>query len=176
MDWRFIFIQILGILAWLLLILSYYRKDTNRILAFQIMGTILYCIHYWLLGAWSGLFICFFETLFDYGYYKTNKDKFIYIVSIPIRIIGGLVGFKSLIDILPIIASLIDGYTLTKNKKIVVIGAIISYGMWVIYDIFVRSYSGAITDGLIVISNLFILLFNFNILNHNDKSGNAITR
>lgn len=176
MNLGFIFIQILGIAAWLMLILSYYRKDTNRILIFQIIGTLLYCIHYGLLGAWSGLFICAFETLFDFGYYKTDIDKHIYRASIPIRIIGGLIGFSSIVDILPITASLTDGYTLTKKKKIVVIGAVISYTMWVVYDIFVMSYSGAITDGLIVISNLSILLFNYNIFDRNDKSGNAITR
>lgn len=172
----FIFIQLIGIVAWLMLILSYYRKDTNRILVFQIIGTLLYCIHYGLLGAWSGLFICAFETLFDFGYYKTDKDKYIYMASIPIRIIGGLIGFQSLVDVLPITASLTDGYTLTKKKRVVVIGAVISYTMWVIYDIFVMSYSGAITDGLIVISNLSILLFNYNIFDRKDKSGNAITR
>jgi len=175
-DLWFIFIQLIGIVAWLMLILSYYRKDTNRILVFQIIGTLLYCIHYGLLGAWSGLFICAFETLFDFGYYKTDKDKYIYMASIPIRIIGGLIGFQSLVDVLPITASLTDGYTLTKKKRVVVIGAVISYTMWVIYDIFVMSYSGAITDGLIVISNLSILLFNYNIFDRKDKSGNAITR
>lgn len=159
-----------------MLMLSYYRKDTNRILVFQIIGTVLYCVHYGLLGAWSGLFICACETLFDFGYYKTDKDKYIYIASIPVRIIGGLFGFESLIDILPITASLTDGYTLTKKKKVVVIGAVISYTMWVIYDIFVMSYSGAITDGMIVISNLSILLFNFNIFDIKDKSGKAVTR
>ena len=175
-DLWFIFIQLIGIVAWLMLILSYYRKDTNRILVFQIIGTLLYCIHYGLLGAWSGLFICAFETLFDFGYYKTDKDKYIYMASIPIRIIGGLIGFQSLVDVLPITASLTDGYTLTKKKRVVVIGAVISYTMWVIYDIFVMSYSGAITDGLVVISNLSILLFNYNIFDRKDKSGNAITR
>jgi hypothetical protein len=48
--------------------------------------------------------------------------------------------------------------------------------MWVIYDIFVGSYSGALTDGLIVLSNLSILLFGYNIFNKNDKSGEAISR
>lgn len=176
MDLRFIFIQVLGLIAWLMLILSYYRKDTNRILVFQIIGTILYCIHYGLLGAYSGLFICAFEVLFDFGYYKTDKDKYIYIVSVPIRIIGGLISFQMLADILPIIASLVDGYVLTKKKKIVVVGAIISYILWVIYDLFVGSYSGVITDGLVVISNLSILLFNFNIFNRNDKSGEPVRR
>lgn len=160
MDFYFIFIQLIGILAWLMLIFSYYRKDTNRILVFQIIGTILYCLHYYLLGAYSGLFICAFEVIFDYGYYKTDKDKYIYMLSIPIRIFGGLISFKTIVDVFPIIASLIDGYSLTKKKKIVVVGAIISYTLWVIYDICVMSYSGVLTDGLVVLSNLSILLFN----------------
>ena len=176
MDLKFILVQAIGIVAWLMLILSYYRKNTNKILVFQIIGTILYCVHYGLLGAYSGLFICAFETIFDFGYYKTDKDKYIYIVSIPVRILGGLFSFKIWADILPIIASLVDGYTLTKNKKIVVIGAVISYTLWVIYDLFVKSYSGAITDGLVVLSNLSILLFKFNILDTKNKSGEPIKR
>ena len=51
-----------------------------------------------------------------------------------------------------------------NKKKIVVLGAVISYTMWVIYDIFVMSISGAITDGIIVLSNLSILLFDRNLL------------
>lgn len=174
MDWWFILIQAIGIMAWLMLALSYYRKDTDRILVFQIIGTILYCVHYGLLSAWSGLFICACETLFDFGYYKTDKDKYIYMASVPIRIIGGLIGFASLIDLLPICASLIDGYSLTKKKKIVVIGAIISYTLWVIYDVCVMSYSGALTDGMIVISNLSILFFGRNIFAKKDKNNRVI--
>jgi len=158
MTLEFILIQLIGIIAWIMLVLSYHRKDTNRILVFQIIGTFLYCVHYFLLGAYSGLFICAFEVIFDFLYYKT--DKYIYIISIPVRIIGGVLSFKIFMDLLPIIASLIDGYSLTKKKKIVVIGAIISYTLWVIYDICVMSYSGALTDGLIVLSNISILLFN----------------
>ena len=173
---RFILIQLVGIVAWIMLGLSYYRKDTNRILVFQIIGTVLYCVHYGLLGAWSGLFICACETLFDFGYYKTDKDKYIYMASVPIRIIGGLFGFSSVIDILPITASLTDGYTLTKKKKIVVIGAVISYTMWVIYDIFVGSYSGALTDGMIVLSNLSIILFGYNIFSMKEKKNEVVKR
>ena len=163
MEIKFLLIQILGIIAWVFLILSYHRKDTNKIIIFQIVGNILYCIHYLLLGAYGGLFICFFEIIFDYGYYKTTKDDLIYLISIPVRIFGGLISLISLIDILPIIASLIDGYSLTKKKRFVVIGAIISYSIWFIYDFSVLSYSGALADLVIIISNLSILLFNFNI-------------
>ena len=155
----FLFIQLIGSVAWLLLILSYYRKNTNKILVFQILGTLLYCLHYFLLGAYSGLFICLFEVARDYSYYKTDKDKLIFAGCIPIYIIGGIYSFHSLIDLLPIFASITDGYSLTNNKKIVIIGAFISYTLWVIYDIAVLSISGAITDGLIALSNLSILIF-----------------
>ena len=176
MDFKFIFIQLIGIAAWIMLGLSYYRKDTDKILVFQIIGTLLYCVHYGLLSAWSGLFICAFETIFDFGYYKTDKDKYIYMASIPIRIIGGMIGFSSLIDVLPITTSLTDGYTLTKKKKVVVVGAVISYTMWVIYDIFVMSYSGAITDGLIVLSNLSILFFGYNIFDRLSRKKRAVVK
>ena len=173
-DFYGLFIQLIGVVAWIMLIVSYYRKDTNRILVFQIIGTILYCIHYGLLSAWSGLFICACETIFDFGYYMTNKDDYIYMASVPIRIIGGLFGFQTFIDILPITASLTDGYTLTKKKKVVVFGAVISYTMWVIYDIFVGSYSGALTDGMIVLSNLSILIFGHNIFSKKEKNNKVI--
>jgi len=169
MDLYFLFIQLIGLVAWLFLVLSYYRKDTNRILVFQIIATFLYCVHYYLLGAYSGLFICAFEVLADFGYYKTNWDNYIYLASIPLRIIGGLISYEIFIDTFPIIASLIDGYSLTKKKKIVVIGAIISYTLWVIYDIAVKSYSGAITDGIVAISNISILLFDKSLFKGNKK-------
>lgn len=65
---------------------------------------------------------------------------------------------KTWIDVLPIIASLIDGYSLTRKKKLVVIGGIITYLIWVIYDLNVMSFTGAIFDGIIVNSNICIII------------------
>lgn len=158
---NFWLIQLIGIVAWLLILLSYYRKNTNKILVFQIISNILWCLHYFLLGAYSGLFICIFEMARDGLYYKTDIDDYIFLASVPVYIIYGILSYSGIIELLPIFSSTIDGFTLTKKKKVVVFGAIISYTIWVIYDIAVESYSGAFTDGLICISNLSILLFNF---------------
>lgn len=158
MDLYFWFVQALGIIAWIVLVASYYRKDTNKILVFQIIATALYCVHYYLLGAYSGLFICFFEVIRDILYYKTDLDNYIFYGTVPVYIIYGLIGFASFIDVLPVCSSLIDGYSLTKKRDVVVVWAIISYTLWVIYDIFVMSYSCALTDGLVVVSNLLILV------------------
>ena len=174
MDVNFWLVQGIGMVAWLVLVVSYYREDTNRILIFQIIATALYCVHYYLLGAYSGLFICIFEVIRDYLYYKTDLDDYIFYGSIPVYIINGIVTFTGWYDLLPAMSSLLDGYTLTKKKNIVVIGAVISYTSWVIYDIFVMSYSCAITDGIVVLSNLSILLFDFNIFELKKANKKAI--
>lgn len=163
MDLYFWFVQAIGIVAWLVLVASYYRKDTNKILVFQTIATALYCVHYYLLGAYSGLFICCFEVLRDYMYYRTDWDDYIYYGSIPVYIIYGIIGFGTFVDILPIVSSLIDGYSLTKKRDAVVVWAVISYTLWVMYDIFVMSYSCALTDGLVVVSNLLILFRESNV-------------
>ncbi len=165
---NFWLIQLLGIIAWLLIVLSYYRENTNKILVFQIISTILWCLHYYFLGAYSGLFICVFEVIRDSLYYKTDKDDYIFLGSIPIYLLYGIITYSGIIELLPIFSSTIDGYTLTKKKKIVVFGAVVSYTIWVIYDIAVKSYSGALTDGIVCLSNISILLFNKDLLKGKD--------
>lgn len=167
MNLYFIFVQIVGFVAWILLGLSYYRKDTDKILAFQVIANILFCLHYLLLSAYSGLLICVFELIRDYLYYKTDKDNYIFIGSIFIYIVSSILTYTTLLDVFPYVASTLDGFFLTKKRKVVVFGAIITYTLWLIYDIYVVSWSGAITDGIIIISNLSILLFNINLFNSN---------
>lgn len=166
MNLYFIFVQIIGFIAWILLGLSYYRKDTDRILAFQVIANILFCLHYLLLSAYSGLLICVFELVRDYLYYKTDKDNYIFIISIIVYIISSILTYTALLDVFPYVASTLDGFFLTKKKKMVVFGAIITYILWLIYDIYVVSWSGAITDGIIIISNLSILLFNIDLFDN----------
>ena len=159
MDLWFYFIQLIGFIAWLLLAFSYYRKDTNHILVFQIISTVLFCLHYLLLGAYSGLLICIYEVIRDYAYYKTDQDNYIFLGSVVVYIISAIITFTSILDLFPYIASMIDGFFLTKKRVIVVLGAIVTYTLWLIYDLYAQSYSGAITDGIIILSNLYILIF-----------------
>ena len=165
---RFIIVQLVGIIAWILLVACYYKKDVNEILSIHIIAGCLYAFHYYFLDAYSGVIICLFEVLRDYGYYKTDLDKYIYAGSIPVYVILGIINYKTFINLLPIFSGLIDGYVLTKSKKIVLTGAIISYIFWVIYNFKVRSYSGVITEGILVISNLSILIFHKGLFQNKD--------
>ena len=155
----FLIAQLVGLEALILLVGSYFRKNTNQILIIQILSAICYMIHYYMLGAYSGFLICLFELIRDFAYYRSEKDKYIFMCTIPIYLIFGILTSKKAIDILPILASLTDGYSLTKHKKFVVIGAILSHLLWIVYDFSVESYSGALTCLIVILSNLSILFF-----------------
>ena len=159
MDYYFLFVQGLDIVAWLFILFSYYRKNTNKILVFQIIATSFFILHYYLLGAYSGVFICLLEEIRDYLYYKTDKDKYLFLGSIPFVIGIGMLSYHNLFDLFPIFSTLIDGCSLTYGKRVVLFGSIVSYSLWVIYDFCVLSYTGMITDFLVVLSNIGILLY-----------------
>ena len=83
----FILAQIFGFLAWLMILISYYRKNTNKILYVQILGIVFYLLNYVFLGAWTGIFVIAIELIRDYLYYKTDKDDYIFMSTIPFYII-----------------------------------------------------------------------------------------
>lgn len=162
MSRTFVVSQLIGFIAWIIILFSYHRKDTNKILSFHIMAAILFCIHYYLLDAYSGFMICIFEAIRDFLYYITDKDNYIFLISIIFYILSGIFTYTCFLDVFPLIASFMDGYFLTKKKNIVVVGAIITYILWLVYDFHVKSFSGIVTDIIIIISNMSILLFKFN--------------
>ena len=159
MDIQFILSQVFGFIAWLLLVISYFRESTNKILAVHIIASIFCALHYFFLGAYSGLFICSFEVLRDYAYFKTDPkaDKYIFMSTIPIYIIYAAFTYTDIYGILPLVACLLDGWSLTKYRKTVIICAIIGYSLWVIYNIHYMSYVGILSDGLVVIANVIAL-------------------
>ena len=130
----FILAQIFGFLAWLMILISYYRKNTNKILYVQILGIVFYLLNYVFLGAWTGIFVIAIELIRDYLYYKTDKDDYIFMSTIPFYIILFILSFGDWTEIIPIIASLFEGFTLTKKKNIVVPGAILVYTMKLIQE------------------------------------------
>ena len=151
--------QLVGIEGLLLLLISYRRKNTNQILVVQLLASLSYMVHYLLLGAFSGLLICFIDFIRDMLYFKTDKDKLVFFLSIPFYILVGVFNYKTYIDVLPTIASVNDGFWLTKHKKAIVIGAILSCLLWIAYDFTYKSYTGVLDCTIIIISNLSILLF-----------------
>lgn len=151
-------IQLIGFVAWLFLAVSYWRKKVNDVLVLQVVSCILFAIHYYLLGAMSGLYIVLFEMIRDFTYYKSTEDLKLFSFSIPIYILIAVVNFDGIMSVLPSLASLIDGFSLTGKKSLVLLGSLLSYTVWFIYDLFCHSYAGMLTDLILIGSNILVLI------------------
>ena len=150
--------QLCAIVAWILLLISYHAKRENKVILYQILSSILYIANYFCIGAFTGFWISLFELAKSIGYYKTDKDKYIYLYTIPVY--GFIIYFTgfNIITLFAVLGSLIDGYVMLKDKKTMVVGGIVSYTLWIIYDLCFLDFAGAISDLFVVISNISILV------------------
>ncbi len=154
--------QVCAIAAWIMLLASYHSKRENKVIFLQIMSSILYIANYFCIGADTGLWISVFELIKSIGYYKTDKDKYIFYFTIPIyAVIVYFTGFTP-VTMLAVMGSLIDGYVLLKSKKTMVVGGILSYALWTVYDLVFLDFAGAVSDLFVVISNTSILVRGYN--------------
>lgn len=93
------------------------------------------------------------------------RDRFhwpVLAAAIPIFLCYGVLGwysYESPLALLPVIASLIGMLPFFQSKEAVIkIAAIISDSLWLIYTIAVHSYSGALTNVLLIVTTFGSLL------------------
>ena len=102
-----------------------------------------------------------FEAVKEMGYCITDKDKYIFLITIPVYILIAFISENSFLMIIPILASIIDGYGILKSKNTVVICGIISNTMWIIYDLYYFNYALAFSDFTIAFLNICILNYSY---------------
>lgn len=158
MDLNFYLAQITSLLAWLFLIYSYWKNKDDKILYLQLISCIFFALNYLFLGAYTGLFVVFFEIIRDYLYIKFNDDKKTFLFTLPIYAMIGIFSYDGFWSLFSIMASLNDGYALIyKGKKVVFLG-IVTYVLWLIYDIYYFSLPNVVAESALILSNIIILL------------------
>lgn len=155
---EFYLAQISGVLAWILLFISYWKNGNNKLLYLQVASCLFFALNYFFLGAFSGLLVVIFEMIRDYLYTKVKNPNKAFLISSPFYIIISLFSFEGIISLFSVFASTLDAYALTKkNKKVVVLG-IFTYILWLIYDIKYASYGTIIAETILIISNSIVLI------------------
>ena len=148
-----IYIQMIGLLAFCLLVLSFYKKNTATILLYQTASNFIYFIHYFLLGGMTGAYISLLSMIRNIVFIQT-KSKIIIPIFIILYLIVTLVFYENIYSLLPMIANSVYLIAITFNtRKHLLIGELISATLWFIYSLFVLSYSGMITELILMISN-----------------------
>ena len=155
-----IYIQLIGVLAFAVLVLSFYKKNPKTIIAYQIVSNFAYTVHYFLLGALSGAYISFIGIFRNIAIIKVKKHKKTLVgIVILLYLIITLIFYEGLHSLFPIVAN--SAYLIAMingTKKSLLIGGIISPILWALYGFFVGSYASAITETILLISNIIQLI------------------
>lgn len=155
-----IYIQLIGLLAFCILVLSYYKKKPITILMYQITSNFAYAVHYFLLGGISGAFNCVISIIRNIVLIKVKNNKvLISLLFIGLYLLVTVIFYENIYSVFPMLANSIYLLLIMKNsRKSILIGGIFDAFFWLIYSIFVFSYVGIVTEGILIVSNTVQLI------------------
>lgn len=157
METKFLFTQLLAILGAVLYFLSYQCKDNCKLYAMQFLSYLFYTVHFIILGALTGglsYILNLARSLFlasKWEFARSNKMCVILCFMQGIVAITTWAGWISLFPICANIASTIGGYT-HNAQKIRITGMFFNSPLWIIYDLIIGSWAGAIDELASIIS------------------------
>ena len=156
----FIIAQFLGILVIILNVIAMQLKEKKNIIFIFFLINVFATINYYLLESNSGAIICFFaiiQLFVNNLFEKKGKSipKIIITVYIIISIFLGSLTFNGIIDIIPIICSILFTLSIIQSKeKNIRLITLFNVLFWVFYGIYSRAYTAALSDLITTISTL----------------------
>ncbi len=152
---EYIMSQILVIIYYLIYSWTFHLKDSNKILIFGIIATIISSISYILLNAYTGMAMCFI-AIFRNVLFKNDKKSLLSLIAVILMtIIASIFTFNSPFCLFNIIATLIYTYALwQKNTKTYKLLGIIVNGLMIVYNIYIKSILGVVLISIAFISSI----------------------
>ena len=148
------YIQLIGLLGFCIVVLSFYKKESVTILIYQITSNFAYTVHYFLLGGLSGAFCSLIGIIRNIVLIKSNKKKIIIPIFILLYLIVTIIFYEGIYSLFPMIANSVYLIAISyKKRKTLIIGAIISSILWILYSVVVNSYVSVVTELILLLSN-----------------------
>lgn len=154
----YIIAQIIGFIAFVISLIAYHRNKKEKILGNMIISNVLNLIHYLLLGAYSGCATKVMAIARDSFIIIKKKNKrlssnIFLVIFILLYIVVGIFTYNGILSIFPIIAATIYIIPVWNgNEKIIKKTAFFCYFLWLIYNVFVFSIAGIISNAISIIS------------------------
>ena len=150
------------------------QNDRKKILIFQMIGTTFFCIHFFMLGKYTGSALNAIAIIRAIVYANRDKKYFGNVFwlwfFIVVSAIAGIWTWAGPISILPTIAMIIGSVSVWVDKtKHIRILSFIPSPMWFTYNIFNLSIPGIITE-IFVMSSIAISIVRYDILKKEEKS------
>ena len=171
--------QLLGFLGTIVIVIGMQQKKYKQIVMCKIGNEFLASIHYLLLGGYTGM-LANFASCFTNGcyYFRIKKGKStlpFQIVFATMFVMIGMLSWHGPISIFVVLAKLTSSVALgIKNPRAIRILNLISNPCWLIYNIYMGSIAGMITDSLVILSVL-IAVFRLDIFPKKENSSTKET-
>ena len=174
MTINFIIAQIIGILALIILMLSFQKNEKKLLLKYQIISSFLYALQYVFLGAYTGSLMnltCMVRN-FIFNKYNNKKVPIHWLIIIVIlMIVFLLISYVRTISLLPMLAVVLYSIAVWYgNLKLIRCTEVISCTLFIVYNIRVLAITGLIAIMIELIAAL-IAIYRFDIkqLNSNEN-------
>lgn len=158
-----ILIQLIGFAAMTLGILSYQAKRRNTILLMQMLGSILWSIQFYGLGAYTGMALNAVVILRNTLYAQRGKRAWAECPLLPACImaaflLAGVLTWEGPISLLPMVAMIISTVALyIKDERRIRLLSLFVSPPWLIYDALCFSLGGVLTEVFTIVSILIAL-------------------
>lgn len=156
----FIIAQVIGVVSFVLNILTFSKDTTNKVLLFNGLGNFLGVVQYLLLGAYTGALCCTIAVIRNIIFSRFKKDiPIIYlIIYIVLVLVLNVPLVHHVVDIIPIFNITIFAVALwTKNILYIKYVGIFTCIDGVMYDFLMKAYTAIINeliDGFVGIRSL----------------------
>ena len=157
--------QALGFVAIALGFISYQMKTQKQLLAVQLATCIVFCVHYFLIGAYTGMAMNCVGVLRNIVYYRRNSrgdTRMTWpIIFAVIMGIMGILTWEAWYSIFVFLGLIINTLCFAFSDPQKVRGSIlVTSPLVLIYDIFALSIGGIIYESVAIISSIIGILRN----------------
>lgn len=149
--------QVIGFLGTVIVVIGMQQKKYKHIVLCKIGNEFFSSIHYLLLGGYTGMLANLASCLTNGCYYfriKKGKSTLPFQIIFAIMfVVIGLLSWHGPISIFVVLAKLISSVALgIKNPRTIRILNLISNPCWLLYNIYMGSIAGILTDSLVIAS------------------------
>ena len=168
MDWSVTYIlsQVFTVITYVLLALTYYAKDRNKVLVLSFISIIANGLAYVFLSAWTGLAMCIVALIRNIIFLVDEKkngkrdtinktDIVILVVLYTISIISAVFTYDGFLSLLSVFATMLYTFSVWQKKTNIykLLGIPIGI-LYVLYNIYIMSIFGIILETILLICSI----------------------
>lgn len=168
--------QLIGFVGVAFFIISYQIKSNRALFLFQLIGCIIFCIQFFIMGAYTGalsLVVNIIRNLLllkvkDWSWVKSKVTLACIIVVLAVITIYTWAGTLSLMPFISVAVTSI-GYW-TDNAQKIRLSQLIGSPVILTYDAIIRSWGGVLNEAIVIVS-IVISIVRFGWKNMGDNEG-----